>query len=127
MSSDDHSTAFSSIASHRYRKHFIKWYNQSDILAKKTAWLACLPYLDILIKSKHTKSQVWLTKQERENNLKSAFTVNTRYEDEIKNKKLIILVDDVITTGSSLQYAAKAIKEKYPSLKVWGLVVARNS
>jgi predicted amidophosphoribosyltransferase len=57
---------------------------------------------------RNTKSQTALSREEMTKNLKGAFKVV--YEDMIKNKT-ILLVDDVLTTGSTLDECAKVLKE----------------
>lgn len=54
---------------------------------------------NIISKIKETKEQKHLSKEERAVNLKNSFKINDK--EKIKNKK-ILLVDDVITTGSTL-------------------------
>ncbi len=55
---------------------------------------------NVLSKIKETKEQKHLSKEEREKNLKNCFKINDK--EKIKNKK-ILLIDDVITTGSTIR------------------------
>jgi predicted amidophosphoribosyltransferase len=77
---------------------------------------------NVLIKVKETLPQVGLTAKEREKNIKGSFLVKN--DKEIKNKK-IILVDDVFTTGSTMEEACRALKE-VGAKQVWGITVARE-
>ncbi|MFN7088665.1 MAG: ComF family protein [Candidatus Paceibacteria bacterium] len=77
---------------------------------------------DCLIKIKETLPQVILTPEQRQQNLKGAFQVRQREEIE---GKTIILVDDVYTTGATMQEAAKVLLTE-GAKKVWGMVVARS-
>lgn len=59
---------------------------------------------------KNTKSQTHLTKKQREENVMGAFAVNQKYEEELEGKD-ILLVDDVITTGATVNEVIKILKE----------------
>ena len=58
------------------------------------------------------------------NNVDHAFEINQASLHEIKNR-VIILVDDIATTGSTLNDAARALKAA-DAAHVWGLVVAKG-
>ena len=83
-------------------------FNQSEILAKELSALTNIPVLNALIRIKNTKSQTKLTKKERAENIKEAFVCPE--PKEIK-KKAIILIDDVCTTGATLEECAKVLKK----------------
>ncbi len=68
-------------------------------------------YHDLLFRSKDTKPQVSLKKEERSKNLKKAFIINKKYYPLIKDRRVFIF-DDVITTGATVESCAKAIKRK---------------
>lgn len=88
-------------------------FNQAVLLCKNL--LKFFPdkkfYPDFLFRVKNTVSQVELRKKQREKNLKRAFLVNKKYRDLVKNKK-ILLVDDVMTTGATLENCAKELKRR---------------
>lgn len=98
-------------------------YNQSEELAKELSKILKIPvFSDILIKIKKTEPQMELSKEKRENNLQGVFKVYC--VEKISNKK-IFLVDDVYTTGSTMQECAKVLKES--GIKdVWGIAIARE-
>lgn len=82
-------------------------FNQSAILADELSKSWNIPLiLDGLIKVKHTKDQAMLEAEERKDNLKNAFIVVKDMTD-----LEIGLVDDVVTTGSTLRECAKVLKE----------------
>lgn len=120
--SDKKMTIITYVPSHRYRRIFIKGYNQSQLLAKALAQYVHLPYLPIVIKKKHTKSQAQLNKNQRSKNLQNAFQLCT----QLQGTETIIIVDDVTTTGSTLNTMAKTIKYSYPKTKIWGIVLCRH-
>jgi len=98
-------------------------YNQAELLANHLAsYFKIRSDNDNLIKTKKTKSQVGLLKEERKQNLKGAFMLKT--PNHIQGKT-IFLVDDVFTTGSTMFEAAKTLKQA-GAQKVYGIVVARE-
>lgn len=112
------------VPSHRYRKYFTKWYNQSELLAKNLAsklWVTCI---SITKKNKHTKSQAGLKRQDRIKNLHQAFCIKKNIN--LTGNETVVLIDDVATTWSTLNQIAKTIKTTYPKAKIRGLVIARH-
>ena len=101
-------------------------YNQSALLAM--AFLKVIenkpvygPYL--LRRKRRTVSQGHKTVQQRHENVSQAFIVPTRYQDRLKDKG-VILIDDVMTTGATLQECARTLKQA-GCKKVFILTVAR--
>ena len=98
-------------------------YNQSAVLSK---YLACKTKIaadyESLIRSRNTIPQVELSGQARRTNLKQAFAV--KYPQNIKDKK-IVLIDDVTTTGSTLNECAKVLS-KAGAAKIYALTLART-
>jgi competence protein ComFC len=117
-------------------------FNQAEVLCQAIGKELNLPISRALIRSKITKTQKDLKKDARIKNVAGAFAINPRVpipllakegpgkviSDDInfsvKNKN-IILVDDVTTTGSTLQEAAKTLK-RHGAAKVICLTVARD-
>ncbi|MBI1866526.1 MAG: ComF family protein [Candidatus Staskawiczbacteria bacterium] len=110
-------------------------YNQAEELAKELFKILKVPvFSDILIKIKTTLSQVELSGKEREQNLKNAFAINpvrNQISNGVKKSfdffrgKKIFLVDDVYTTGSTMEECANILK-KAGAKQVWGIVIARE-
>lgn len=96
-------------------------YNQSEILAKIIRKKLGLKILNPL-KRKKTKPQVGLSGRARRKNLEGAFYL--RKNVDIKDKT-IILIDDVSTTGTTLEECAKVLRAA-GAKRVWGLVIARG-
>lgn len=86
-----------------------KGYNQAEVLAKELALIfdARLE-LNLLKRPKDTPHQTGLSRTQRRKNLSNAFTIAQDRVKEIENKS-IILVDDVITTSTTLQKCAKIL------------------
>ncbi|WP_439328051.1 amidophosphoribosyltransferase [Lonepinella sp. BR2357] len=102
-------------------RHWRRGYNQAALLAKWLArWLNIPMREDLLLRTKHTPSQRGLTAKARRNNLKNAFIV----QNKIKkcNYRSVCLIDDVITTGSTMNEMAKQLRKMgIPHIQVWGL------
>ena len=81
-------------------------------------------YPDALLRNKYTKSQVKLSRKMREENLREAFLVNEKYCSQI-NGAAILLIDDVMTTGATLDNCAFALK-RMGAKKVTAVTIART-
>lgn len=99
-------------------------YNQSTLLA------ACLAKMmdkvcfipDLVIKTKWTESQSSLTLNKRHQNMKNVFQLNPRYS---LADKIILVVDDVMTTGATLQECSVALSKSNPR-EIRTLTVAKT-
>ena len=98
-------------------------YSQTEILAKELGQIINVPTnLNNLVKIKKTKPQAKLSAEEREINLQNAF--NVLHPELLKDKK-IFLVDDVYTTGSTMEECAKTLKH-FGIKNIWGITIARE-
>ena len=84
-------------------------FNQAGILAKSLSVLFNMPFLDCIERKKYTDSQTTKNKSDRFLDLLDAFTIKRFYKNNLPNK--IILVDDILTTGSTLNACAKILKD----------------
>ena len=98
-------------------------FNQSREIAKYLAVTNDISLTDCLKKVKNTPHQVGLSRAARRKNVKNVFVCLDK-GDPIKGRN-IILIDDVATTGSTLQECAKELK-KAGAKKVHAFVIARN-
>ncbi len=92
-------------------------YNQViEILAAAKKAGAATPVAPRLLKrQRHTRPQTELTTAERKMNLHNAFVVNGRAVPENIQSLHILLIDDVVTTGSTLNAAATALQTLRPA------------
>jgi ComF family protein len=97
-------------------------FNQSEEIAKIISQSTGIKLSTALIKTKETKPQMELNRIERIENIKDCFAINEKKEIE---NKTIILLDDVYTTGSTMNECAKILKEN-GAKEVWGLTIARE-
>ena len=100
----------------RFRK---RGYNHAEILAKELGKKFNLKTVDLLKRIKDTKSQYGLKLLQRKKNIKEAFI-----SSDAKNLN-IFLVDDIVTTGSTLLEASKVLKREGAE-KVYGITLARD-
>jgi len=97
-------------------------YNQSAMLAYPLAIKLGLKYSSRLLKRiRETGSQVDLTREERRKNVNGAFFV----EKGLVEKKVVLVVDDIITTGATMQECARALLDA-GAKEVYSLSIART-
>jgi ComF family protein len=88
----------------RYRE---RGFNQSEIVAEGISRVTGIPILQgVLKRKKNTRDQTYLNAQQRAENVKDAFVMGQL--EKVKNKK-VILVDDVTTTGATLNECARML------------------
>lgn len=87
-----------------WRKKHKRGYNQSDYIAKGLSDITGIPVLKHVVKRiRNNPSQTHLNHQEREENVRGIFQL--KHPDQVMNQH-ILLVDDVLTTGSTLTSCA---------------------
>jgi ComF family protein len=98
-------------------------FNQSEILAIRVGDFFLWEISSAIIsRFRFTRPQVGLNEEERKENIKDAFSVK---DNKIIHNKRIILIDDVFTTGATMEECAKALKEAGAG-EVWGLALAKG-
>ena len=97
-------------------------YNQADLIAKPLARRLKLPYRPVLLVRKRPRpDRHILTLRERWESVRGAFA--TQNPSQVDNLR-VLLVDDVLTTGATLDACAKVLREA-GAKSVIGLTVAR--
>lgn len=98
-----------------FKKQFIRGYNQSAMLASGLSQYLEIPVNEKLVKrTQHTSTQTKKNRFQRWDNVSSIFSVN----NSIKKFDHIILVDDVITTGSTIEALIRSLLIANPDLKI---------
>lgn len=96
---------------HKSRKR-IRGFNQAELISAGFLSAINLPGFrlepNLLIRAKNTKPQVELYAGERRQNMVGAFAVS---DPNVVKNEIILLVDDVKTTGATLEEAARVLKE----------------
>ncbi len=113
---------FFSVPLHFWRFHY-RGFNQAEELLKalikqKTIFAYQANQNEFLKRKKFTFPQAKLTEKERKKNLKNAFSFSGHL-----NKQTVFIIDDVSTTGSTLDEVAKTLKQA-GARRVYGLVLA---
>jgi ComF family protein len=83
-------------------------YNQSTEISRVMAKKLAIPIAyDAVVRTRHTKAQMDLKAKDRQKNIKGAFSVI-----DVKKFSHVLIIDDVVTTGSTVNELAKMLKDK---------------
>ncbi|MEO6396834.1 MAG: ComF family protein [Tepidiformaceae bacterium] len=110
--------AFFSVPLHRSRERE-RGFNQSELLVRAAGWP---PPTGSLTRSRRTSRQVGLHEGERRANVAGAF----QYRGPALDGLRVALVDDVVTTGATVQECARVLKAE-GAREVWAIAYARAS
>jgi ComF family protein len=108
-----------------WRKRWQRSFNQSELLAREIARRTGIPVLNAVRRVRATQTQAGLSNTGRRQNVTKAFECRSgeRWRQLISGKR-ILLIDDVMTTGSTAASCALALKQGGAS-RVVLLTVAR--
>ena len=109
----------------------VRGFNQARLISQElSAALGLVHAPDMLHKIKKTAAQMALSGEERRSNVVGAFGLSPAFsqkagiDPQLRLKdKIIILVDDVKTTGATLREAAKTLKQS-GAKQIWAITVA---
>ncbi len=109
--------------------HFLRlWkrrYNQSALLARSLAkYTEKTVLIDGLVRVKRVPPQAGLSREQRLKNMRGVFAVNPK-RSEYLHGKTVVLVDDVMTTGATINACAKVLK-KSGVAAVYAVTLART-
>lgn len=102
-------------------------FNQTEVLSKSISKITRFELGDILQRTKYSVSQVKKDRQERVAEMRGKFALKDYKKDILNKFSTLIIVDDVYTSGSTLNDCARAIKKEFPDIKVYGFVIARST
>ena len=99
-------------------------YNQSSLIARELGKISALSVVeDCLFRNKNSPPQTrTVTAEDRRRNVVNAFTC---HDQSLRGKK-VLLIDDVCTSGATLEACAIALKAA-GAKSVWGLTLARET
>lgn len=100
-------------------------FDQTEILAKIIAQKLNLNYINLLQRTKRTKTQAQLDKPNRQKNVSQAFAINQKIDLQTIKEQKIIIIDDIATTGATLNEAARVLKGAGFN-QIIGLALAKN-
>jgi competence protein ComFC len=96
-------------------------YNQVGLVARPLAYHLGLRYEpEALVKERDTRSQVGLSLSQRSENVQDAYQANS----QVVNRKSVLIMDDVATTGSTISACATALLSA-GAQEVYVLTIAR--
>lgn len=99
----------------------LRGYNQSELIARGVSAALDIQYADCLIKAKDNKEQHFLNKTERRRNVKGVYRLSN-YDVASKN---ILLIDDIVTTGSTMSECAKVLLDGKANVFCAAIAVAK--
>lgn len=103
-------------------------FNQAEQMAVELGRRVGIPVVPLLHRSKHTDKQSFKKRSERLDDLQHVFEVSASVTEEFRgtaaSSYIIYVVDDVYTTGSTMNQCAKVLRESLPA-EVFGITWAR--
>ena len=93
----------------------VRGFNQAEEIAKEISKQVGIEVIELLEKVKDNKTQAGLSQKERLENLKGTFKIKDGTEDKISGKNILI-IDDVFTTGATLNECSSVLKKAKPKL-----------
>jgi competence protein ComFC len=104
------------------KKEFIRGYNQAEIICKGIAESTGITLRkDLLKRVSFTESQTKKGKASRWDNMQNRFKLQGIKRTNLKH---LIIVDDVVTTGSTLETCVRILREEFPNAKISIAVLA---
>lgn len=97
------------------RKKFSRGHNQSKIIAEGISQEMTINIADILSRIKNDASQTRKSKEERYANVKDKFAIKKSVTKPFQH---VLIVDDVLTTGATLESVARTIHGTFPDTKI---------
>lgn len=109
-----------------WKKFLRRGFNQADWLAQDLSYMTKRPRSTKLLRRvKATAAQHGLTRGQRYANISSAFAANSKPQRGLPPNPVIVLVDDLFTSGATLSAAAEAIQREIPVKRVCAIAAAR--
>lgn len=91
-----------------WKRHLTRGFNQAEVMARAISALSNKPVVRLVKRSQSTNLQSILSAAHRLQNVKNAFVLDDRLAQKYYGKR-ILLIDDLMTTGATLQAVGKAL------------------
>lgn len=101
-----------------WTRYAYRGYNQTKIIADTISGTKKIPVICPLYRTRKTEFQSRLSLEERRTNVAGVFAIKPWYQSrahELFNNKRLIIVDDLCTTGATLQQIAKTLQQYKPA------------
>jgi ComF family protein len=103
-------------------RQIARGYNQADVLARRVAHKSKIRLVAPISRLKRTETQTHLSHAKRVENMHGAFGLR---DASVVHEKHVVVIDDVMTSGATLQSIGRAIKQGKPA-SISAIVVARS-
>jgi len=110
------------LSSERLRE---RGFNQAECLAVKLAEWYSIPYVPLLRRTRHTEKQSLKSRRSRVIDMRGIFESRNEQVHSGPFAGNLLLLDDVYTTGSTIDECARIIRGAYPDARIYGLAWAR--
>jgi ComF family protein len=107
-----------------WRRRWERGFNQAELLAREIARTSGIPFASTLRRTRSTTAQAGLSNTARRRNVSAAFRCRDTVRSGALRGKRVLLIDDVMTTGSTAAACARALKDA-GAARVALLTVAR--
>ena len=85
-------------------------FNQTELIFKDWLKEHAIPMERLLVRTRATKPQYGLSKEERSENMRGAFAVDKEKQQDVRGRD-VLLLDDIYTTGATCAECARALKK----------------
>ena len=107
----------------------IRGYNQSKLVAKEISILLEKDYIDLVEKIKNNIAQSTLNRKQRIENVKDSYRIKSFYikeNNKLFSNKKILIIDDIYTTGSTINEVAKEVSKITKKENIGILTIAKD-
>lgn len=106
------------------KRHGERSYTPTVLIAEALGKLTGFPTIPLLHCTRNPRKQATLTREERQQNVAGLFRLS--YPEMCLDNKTILLIDDVITTGSTIESAAETLRQ-HQAAHIYGITFAQNT
>lgn len=98
------------------KKEFIRGYNQAEVICRGIAETSGISLRkDLLKRTAFTESQTKKSRTSRWDNMQDRFALRTQKAHSLSH---LVVVDDVVTTGSTLETCVRILQDRFPETKI---------